>query len=125
MRRPVDAVTLSVAADILGVSVSSVRRLIAAGRLPAGRRYQHRTLDRADVEALAAGLYPWWRHTHDPDPYWVTGQRAARVLGVTRARLGQLARADLLPYVGHQDGTRLYRRHQLVVLRQARDAMRS
>jgi excisionase family DNA binding protein len=118
---PVDAVTLRQAAEILGLSVSSVRRLIAAGRLPVGRRYQHRSLPRADVEALAGEIYPWWRHVNDPESYWVTGRRAARVLGVTRARLGQLARGDLVPYVAHQDGTRLYRRHQLAVMAKARE----
>jgi excisionase family DNA binding protein len=121
MRRPVDAVTLAEAAEILGTSVSSVRRHVLAGRLRAGRRrYKHRSLSRADVEALAASVYDWRGHAHHPDSYWLTGQRAADLYGVNRARLSELSRADRLPYVVHRDGVRLYRRQQLVVLGQAR-----
>ncbi len=58
----------------------------------------------------------------DPEPYWLTGQRAADVLGVNRSRLGHLSRADFVPYVVHRDGTRLYRRDLLEVVAQARDA---
>jgi predicted site-specific integrase-resolvase len=121
MRRPVDAVTLLEAAGILGCSVSSVRRHVAAGRLHSGRRrYKHRALSRADVEDLAVAVYDWRGHVHDPESYWLTGQQAADVYGVNRARLGELSRADRLPYVVHRDGVRLYRRHQLFVLARAR-----
>jgi excisionase family DNA binding protein len=106
MRRPVDPVTLAEAAAVLGCSVSSVRRHVAAGRLrPGRRRYKHRALSRADVEALAAAVYDWRRHVDDPDSYWLTGQRAADVYGVNRARLSELSRADRLPFVVHRDGS--------------------
>jgi hypothetical protein len=70
---------------------------------------------RAEVEGLAAigGLYPWRKHLHDPSSYWVTGAGAADVLGITTSRLNQLADAHRLPFVRHEDGTRLYRREQL------------
>jgi hypothetical protein len=88
-----------------------------------GSRYGHRTLSRADVEALAVEVYPWRRHLDDRDAYWLTGQRAADVLGVNRATLRQLGDVDRVPFVVHRDGTRLYRRDQLEVVAQARDAM--
>jgi hypothetical protein len=117
---PVDAVTLLEAAEMLGCSVSSVRRHVAAGRLrPGRRRYKHRALSRADVETLAVTVYDWRWHVHDPGSYWVTGQRAAHVLGVNRARLSALSQADRLPYVVHRDGVRLYRRSQLEVIARA------
>src|SRR6187397_62269 len=98
--RPVDAVTLDEAARILGCSRSTVRRLILGGRLIShGDRYQHRTRSRADVEALAAQVYPWLRHVHEPDTYWVVGNDAAAILGVTRARLTVLANLDRVPFM--------------------------
>jgi hypothetical protein len=124
MRRPVDPVTLLEAAEILGSSVSSVRRHVAAGRLHRGRRrYKHRALSRADVEALAAAVFEWRLHVHDPGSYWLMGQQAADLLDVNRARLSELSRADRLPFVVHRDGVRLYRRQQLEVASRARDAM--
>jgi hypothetical protein len=87
-------------------------------------RYQHRSLSRADVEALAVEVYPWRLHWHREDAYWVVGRPAAAILGVTSARLRQLGDEDRVPYVVHRDGTRLYRREQLEVVAQARDAMR-
>ncbi|MGI8433754.1 MAG: hypothetical protein ACR2LE_03315 [Nocardioidaceae bacterium] len=118
--RPVDAITLRESAAILGCTISSVRRRILEGRLAAGKRYRHRTLSRADVEALAVETYAWARHLHDPTSYWVTGSDAAAVLGVNRSGLGHLARAGLLPYVVHRSGTRMYRRAQLTVIGNAR-----
>lgn len=79
-------------------------------------------LSRAEVEGLAAEVYPWRRHVHDRAGYWLTGERAAVVLGVNRARLGQLADRDLVPYVRHVDGTRLYRRAQLEAVAHGRAA---
>jgi hypothetical protein len=51
------------------------------------------------------------------------GRDAAETLGVGGSRLRQLSDADRLPFVLHRDGTRLYRRDQLEVVAQARDAM--
>jgi hypothetical protein len=70
-------------------------------------------LSLADVEALATELYPWQRHLHEPDTYWVVGQDAAAIVGVSKARLTQLAEMYRVPFVRHRDGTRMYRRAQL------------
>ncbi len=118
--RPIDAVTLDQAARILGCSVTTVRRHIMRGRLIAPERYRHRQLGRADVEHLALQLFRWKRHLKDSDPYWVTGQRAADVLGVNVTRLNQLAARGFVPFATHADGTRLYRREQLEVVSYAR-----
>ncbi len=120
--RPINPVTLDEAALILGCSRSTVRRHIAAGRLRSAGRYEHRSLSRADVEALAMQVYRWRRHLDDVEGYWLTAGRAADVLAVNVTRLNQLVAADLLPYVVHSDGTRLYRRQQLEVVATARDA---
>jgi hypothetical protein len=78
-RRPLDPVTYAEAGRILGVTASSVRRRVIAGQLRTWRRRQkHRTLSRADVEALALRTYLYREHTTDADSYWVTGSRAAR-----------------------------------------------
>ena len=82
---------------------------------------KHRRLSQADLEALAAEVYPWLRHVHEPDTYWVVGNDAAEILGVTRARLTVLADLDRVPFVRHRNGTRLYRRAQLETVANARD----
>ena len=120
--RPVDPVTLDEpGADSVCVR-STVRRLIASGELPPADRYRHRQLARADVEALALRTYRWRQHLSDVEPYWLTGQRAAGVLGVNVTRLNALARRGFIPYETHADGTRLYRREQLEVIAMAREA---
>jgi hypothetical protein len=84
------------------------------------RRYRHYQLGRVDVETLALRVYQWRRHRDDLDPYWVTGERAARILGVNLTRLNQLATRGFVPFEIHADGTRLYRREQLEVVSNAR-----
>ncbi len=79
-------------------------------------------LSRADVEAKALRTYPHWRHKDDPESYWVTGRRAADVLGVNVARLNQLVAKGFLPFEVHADGTRMYRREQLRTVANARQA---
>jgi excisionase family DNA binding protein len=74
------------------------------------------------VEGLVSATYKWRLHVHDPQSYWLTGQDAADLLGITRAHLTQLADAGRLPYLRHGDGTRLYRRDHLVLARNAREA---
>ena len=90
--------TLDEAAGILGCSRASVRRLIASGALPPTDRYRHRQLARADVEALALRVYRWKLHLDDVEPYWLTGKRAAAVLGVNVTRLNTLARRGFVPH---------------------------
>lgn len=116
-----DPIVMTEAADILGCSVDTVRRHLEAHRLHQGRNHEHSVMSRGEVETLAGvgGLYPWRQHLHDPSSYWVTGAGAAQVLGITAGRLNQLADSHRLPFVRHEDGTRLYRRAQLEVLLQA------
>jgi hypothetical protein len=76
-------------------------------------RYQHRGLDRGDVERLSLDRYK-------PDrPYWITEREAPRILGISRARVFQLRRSDRLPVVEH-NGRHYYRRAQIEVLANAR-----
>ncbi len=67
-------------------------------------------------------VYRRTQHRDDVTPYWVTGKRAAELLGVNVSRLNQLAARDGAPYVVHADGTRLYRADQLRVVGNARAA---
>ncbi len=69
-------------------------------------------------------LYRWRDHLGELDAYWITGQRAADVLGVNVARLNALAVKGFIPHETHADGTRLYRREQLEVVANAREARR-
>lgn len=83
-----------------------------------------RGLSRAEVEALACQIYPWRDHLDDLAPYWVTAKRATRILGVNHTRLNQLAVRGFVPFEMHVDGVRLYRREQLEVVADAREARR-
>jgi hypothetical protein len=111
-----DQVTLEQAAAILGCDVAATRQLVTTTTTRHGDLCRDDALTRSAVEDLATEVYSWRLHLDAPDVYWVTGQRAARILGVSRARLGQLAAESRVPFVRHQDGTRLYRRHQLEIL---------
>jgi hypothetical protein len=113
--RPRDPIVLTEAADILGCSVETVRRHVDAHRLHEGGSSGQQVMSRGEVETMAGvgGLYPWRQHLRDTSSYWVTGARAARVLGITTGRLNQLADSQKMPFVRHEDGTRLYRRAQL------------
>ncbi len=111
-----DQVTLNEAAEILGCSISTVRRLVLTARGRHGNPELDDVLVRANVEALATEVYSWRLHIDDADPYWLTGQRAADALGLSRARLSQLAAESRIPFVRHQDGTRMYRRSQLEMI---------
>jgi hypothetical protein len=122
-RRPLDPVTYTEAGRILGVTASSVRRRVLAGELTQRRRPgKHGTLSRSDVEALALRSYPYRKHNHESGSYWVTGQRAADILGVNMARVRQLAHAGLIPAERHADGTFMYRRELLMTVANAREA---
>jgi hypothetical protein len=56
---------------------------VKAGRLRSAGRNVRRGLSRADVEALACEVYPWWDHLEDEDSYGITAQGARRILGST------------------------------------------
>jgi hypothetical protein len=116
LRPSTDQVTLSEAAVILGCSISTVRRLVVTALNRMGNPRDDSSLARAAVEALATEVYSWRLHLDDANPYWLTGQRAADTLGLSRARLSQLASDNRIPFVRHQDGTRMYRRGQLEMI---------
>jgi hypothetical protein len=52
----------------------------------------------------------------------VTARHAKGILGVNHTRLNQLAVRGFVPFEMHADGTRLYRREQLEVVANAREA---
>src|SRR4051794_15647488 len=56
----------------------------------------------------------------DPDVHWITAREAAVILSVSRARVSQLTRRDLLPSV--RRGSRYYYRPQVQVIANARAA---
>lgn len=111
-----DEITLLEAGLILGCGVSTVRRLVVTAHARHGGHESEARLTRHSVEMLATEVYTWRTHTDDASSYWVTGERAAAVLGVSRGRLSQLANERRVPFVRHQDGTRLYRRAQLELI---------
>ncbi len=119
--RPVDGVTLHEAAHICGCAVNTVRR-IEAGRLPAGPRHERRRVSRADAEALALRLTSSLLAFDPSSSHWVTAKGAAAILGVGVTRLNQLVAAGYVPFERHVDGTQLYRRRQLEVVANAREA---
>jgi hypothetical protein len=124
MVAPGNGVTLIEAAHILGVARSTVRRLILTGDLEREGRYTHRGLDRDQVEGLA--MRRWRRRRHPPPAgsYWMTTGQAAAMLGVTHARVWQLAQTDRLPYRVSHTGVRLFRRRQLETIAHAWQAQR-
>ena len=75
-----------------------------------------------DVEAIARTVYRWKRHTSDAHSYWVTSGQAAEILSLSIPRLKQLAAAGRLPFVTHEDGTRLFRREQITTIANAKEA---
>ncbi len=108
---PLDGITVAKAARILGVTTTTVRRMVLNGQLADGERHAHRRLSRAEVERVAVARYrrnDRIGYPPDPDSYWVTRDDAAAVLGVAPARIGQLARAGRIHV---RDCTR---RHQAV-----------
>jgi predicted site-specific integrase-resolvase len=112
-----DPISVEEACAILGTSATQLLEYVALGRLAAGPRYQRGRFSRSAVEQLATDVL---RPRRKLPPYWVTGHEAADVLGVSRSRLDHLARRGTIPYLTHRTGIRLYRRHQLAVIGNAR-----
>jgi hypothetical protein len=83
MPEPGDAVTWQEAAHILDRSLSTVARLVAAGELTKGPRWEHRQLSRREVERLSLAR---WDGVTSGESYWVTMRQAAPILGVNRSR---------------------------------------
>jgi hypothetical protein len=108
-RKPVDpdAITLTEAADMLGLSTMRVTRLRREGLLV--RLEGHPSYSRGDVEEFI-------------DNPWLNGAQAALVLGVSHARVSQLASAERIPVHFTASGQRIYRMRQLEVVANARAA---
>ena len=128
MPRPSSALTLTLgeAAHILGCSVHKVQVLIRSGELTGGQRYQHRALNREEVERLAVQRWrpPRRGVVDDGSSYWVTTTQIAQILGVGRTRVGQLVHRGFLPCVHSPGGWRLFRRGQVEVIANARESRR-
>jgi molybdopterin-binding protein len=80
------------AADLLGVSVDTVRRWVDAGRLPAGRDdHGHRSIAGADLAAFARS------QADEPDPGVRRSSARNRLRGIVIAiaRDGVMAQVDL------------------------------
>lgn len=101
------------AAALLGVSMTTIGRLVASGELPHPPQVKAGIL-RADVERLSA------RRWHPGDPGWITTTEVAGVLGVSQPRVSQLARRGFLPFEHGSDGRRLFRPAQVAVIARAR-----
>ena len=90
---------------VLGCENSQARQLLRGKRVTPG-----------EVEALALRHYPWRRHRHDPDSYWVTVGQAAEILGVSTQQVRRLLDRKQMAHVVHDTGARLMRRHQVEAL---------
>jgi excisionase family DNA binding protein len=123
MPEPGDAVTWQEAARILDRSMTTVARLVAAGELPKGPRWEHRQLSRRDVERLSLARWQPAESVRE-DAYWVTTHRAAALLGVNGSRVRQLVAEGRIPYETTPSGQRLFRRQQLEVIGNARRSRR-
>ena len=105
---------------MLGCSVNHVYRMARRGQLPrAGAPgkwagYEAEVVERVSLERLG-------RRTAVRHPWWVDVAEAAIVLEVSRERVRQLAARGRVPAVRHQ-GRWLFRRHQLEVVANARNA---
>jgi len=119
MPEPGDAITWREAARILNRSITTIARLVAAGELSKGPRWEHRQLSRRVVERLSLARWQPAESVRE-DAYWVTTHRAAELLGVHGSRVRQLAGQGRIPYKTTPSGRRLFRRQQLEVLGNAR-----
>ena len=108
------------AASILGCGRRRARTLLAQHGFIGGSHI-HSIATLEDVEAIARGGYRWKRHTSDTHSYWVTSGQAAEILGLSIPRLKQLATAGRLPFVTHDDGTRMFRREQISTIANAKE----
>lgn len=111
-----DEITVAEAARILSCDEAAVPRLLRRHGL------LHEPLTRNGIEELS--LRRWRRaHSRWPNSYWGTRDQAAAILGVNRARVGQLVKAGLVPYersTRTSRGHRVFRRDQLTVVANAR-----
>ena len=113
-------ITAKEAAGILDVTSQSVHKYVCAGIIPKAEKNAHGGLDRDAVEQVSLTRLPL-RRRPGPHPYWATTREATEILGVSRARVRQLAERGRIPAVWHE-GHWYFRRHQIEVVANARDA---
>lgn len=84
------------------------------------RLFRGRPVTPGEAEAIAEKSYPWRRHLHDSDSYWVTTGDAARILHLAPTQVRRLLDRGVLPHVRHVSRVRLMRRAQIEALAQRR-----
>ena len=105
-----DAMTHREAAEMLGVSVTQIPKLIRDGLLDRVEG-QFPSLARTQVEEQA-------RNPRLAE--WVNVTEAAQILGLSKTRVGQISNKDLLPFEITASGRRRFRRAQIEVISRAR-----
>lgn len=93
-------------AHVLGCSNREAQQLLRGKRVTPG-----------EVESLAVKHYPWRRHLHDQDSYWITVSQAAVILRIPPQQVKHLLDEARLPHVTHSSGVRLMRREQIQTVR--------
>ena len=79
--------------------------------------FHGRPVTPGEAEAIAEKTYPWRRHLHDADSYWLTAGQAAVILQVPTQRVRRLLDQHRLPHIRHASGVRLMRRSQIEALK--------
>jgi len=116
---PIPGLSAKEAAVILDVTPRYVDRLVSDGKLPKAVRHAKAGLDRDVVERVSLDRLRRSR----PHRYWATSREAAEVLNLTRRQVSNLATTGHVPAVAHR-GRWYFRRSQLAVVANARDARR-
>jgi hypothetical protein len=88
-------------------------RVLGCSRQQAEQLMRGRFITPGEVEAVAMRAYPWWRHVHDGESYWLTVSQASVILGAAPHRVRRLLEQNRLPHVVHESGVRLMRREDI------------
>jgi len=91
-------------------------RVLGCSPHEALRLFRGRAVTPGEAEAIAKQSYPWRRHLHDSDSYWITTAEAARILHESPHQVKRLLNHGQLPHVRHASGVRLMRREQIAAL---------
>ena len=94
--------------------------VLGCSREQALQLFRGRRVTPGEAEAIAERSYPWRRHLHDPDSYWVTTSETARILHLAPPQVKRLLDRGRLPHIRHVSRVRLMRRAQIVALAELR-----
>jgi hypothetical protein len=83
--------------------------------------FHGRPVTPGEAEAIAQQSYPWRRHLHDPESYWITIGQAASILHTSPQQVKRLLDQHRLPHVRQASGVRLMRRAQIEYLASRHD----